>query len=119
LCAAVAAEHRDGLGEIIERFTLHPDQAVKSPCEVQTFGDVVEQIGHPAFRIRRGDDTHCAAVRQIPGVLFRFDGAIGLVQLGLPGPEIRLFRNFARGAQSIEHARIVGVAVEKRAVEIP
>jgi len=30
----------------LSAFTLHPDR-VKSPCQVQTFGDVVEQIGHP------------------------------------------------------------------------
>ena len=48
-----------------------------------------------------------------------FDRAIGLVQLGFPGPEIRLLRQLARGAQAVEHAGIVGVAVEKRAVEVP
>ena len=64
LRAAVAAEHRDRLGEIIERFTLHPDQAVKPPRQVEAFGDVVEQIGDAAFRIRRGDDADRAAVGQ-------------------------------------------------------
>ena len=60
-----------------------------------------------------------AAVGQIPGVLFGLDRAIGLVQLGLPGPEIRLFGQLARGAQPVEHAGIVGIAVEKGAVEVP
>jgi hypothetical protein len=41
------------------------------------------------------------------------------MQFGLPGPEIRLLREFARGTQAIEHAGIVGVAVEKGAVEVP
>ena len=57
LRAAVAAEHRDGFGEIIQRFALHPDQAVKPPRQIEAFGDVVEQIGDAAFRIGRGDDA--------------------------------------------------------------
>ena len=117
--AAVAAEHRDRLGEIVERFALDPDQAVEPPRQVEAFGDVVEQIGDAAFRIGRGDDADGAAVGQVPGVLFGFDRAIGLVQLGLPGAEIRLLRQFARGAQPVEHAGIVGIGVEKGAVEVP
>ncbi len=58
-------------------------------------------------------------IGQEPGVGLRFDGAIGLVQLGLPGPEIRLFRQLARGAQPVEHAGIVGVGVEKGLIEAP
>ena len=119
LRAAVAAEHRDRFGEIVERFPLHPDQTVKSPRQVEAFGDVVEQIGDAAFRVRRGDDADRAAVGQVPGILGRIDRAIGLMQLRLPGPEIRLFRNLARGAQPVEHAGIVGIAVEKGAVQIP
>ena len=92
LRAAVAAEHRDRLGEIVERFALDPDQAVEAPRQVEAFGDVVEQIGDAAFRVRRGDDADGAAVGQVPGVLVRLDRAIGLVQLGLPGAEIRLLR---------------------------
>ena len=117
--AAVAAEHRDRFGEIVERLALHPDQAVEPPRQIEAFGDVVEQIGDAAFRIGRGDDADGAAVGQIPGILVGLDRAIGLVQLGLPGPEIRLLRQFARGAQPVEHAGIVGVAVEKGAVQVP
>ena len=50
LRAAIAAEHRDRFGEIVERLALDPDQAVKSPRQVEAFGDVVEQIGDAAFR---------------------------------------------------------------------
>ena len=117
--AAVAAEHRDRFGEIVEGFALHPDQAVEPPRQIEAFGDVVEQIGDAAFRIGRGDDADRAAVGQVPGVLFGLHRAIGLVQLGLPGPEIRLFRNLARGAQAVEHAGIVGIAVEEGAVQVP
>ncbi len=90
LRAAIAAEHRNRLGEIIEGFTLDPDQAVIAPRQLQAFGNVVEQIGDAAFRIWRGDDADGAAVGEVPGILFRLDRAIGLVQLCLPGPEIRL-----------------------------
>ncbi len=117
--ATVAAEHRDGFGEIIEGFTLDADQAVKPPREVQAFGNIVEQIGDATFRIRCGDDAYRAAIGQVPGILFGFDRAIGLMQLCLPGPEIRLLGQFAGGAQPVEHARIVGVAVEKRAIQVP
>ena len=117
--AAVAAEHRDRFGEIVERLALHPDQAVKPPRQIEALGDVIEQIGDAAFRIGRGDDADRAAVGQVPGVLVGLHRAIGLVQLGLPGPEIRLLRQLARGAQPVEHAGIIGVAVEKDAVEIP
>ena len=119
LRAAVAAEHRDRFGEVVERFALNPDQAVESPRQIEAFGDVVEQIGDAAFRIGRGDDAERAAIGQVPGVLFRLDRAIGLMQLGLPGAEIRLLRQFARGAQPVEHAGIVGIAVEEGAVEVP
>ncbi len=117
--AAVAAEHRDRFVEIVERLALGAGQPVEPPRQIETFGDVVEQIGDAAFEVRRGDDAQGAAVRQEPGVGLGFDGAIGLVQLGLPGPEIRLFRQLARGAQPVEHAGIVGVEVEERLVEAP
>ena len=41
------------------------------------------------------------------------------MQLDLPGPEIRLLGKLARGAQPVEHARIVGIVVEEGAVEVP
>ncbi len=115
---AIAAEYRDALGEAVERLALDTIEAVELPLEVQAFGDVVEQIGDAAFRIGRGDDAERASVRQEPGVLGGFDSAIGLVQLRLPGPEIRLLRQLARGAQPVEHAGIVGVAVEERGFEV-
>ncbi len=45
LGAAVAAEHRDGFGEIVERLALDTHQPVILPLELQAFGDIVEQIG--------------------------------------------------------------------------
>ena len=119
MCAAIAAEHRDRLGEAVQGLALDPDQAVKPPRQFEALGDVVEQIGDAAFRVRRGDDAHRAAVGQIPGVLFRLDRAIGLVQLRLPDAKIRLLGQLARGAQPVKHARIVGIVVEEGAIEIP
>ena len=54
---AVAAEHGDRLGEVVERLALHADQRVEAALEIEPFGDVVEQIDHAAFRIGRGDDA--------------------------------------------------------------
>ena len=63
---AVAAEHRDRLGQIVERLALHPDQRVEAALEIEPLGDVVEQIGHAAFGVGRGDDAHGAPLRQMP-----------------------------------------------------
>ena len=119
LRAAVAAEHGDRFGEVVERFPLHPDQPVKAPRQIEAFGDVVEQIGDAALEVRRGHDLDGAAVGQEPGVGFRLDRAIGLVQLGLPGAEVRLLRQLAGGAQPVEHARIIRIGVEEGLVEAP
>ena len=119
LDAAVAAEHRDRFGEIVERLVLDPGQPVEAAREVEAFGDVVEQIGDAAFEVRRGDDAEGAAVGQEPAVALGFHGAIGFVQLGLPGPEIGLFGQLARRAQPVEHAGIVGVGVQKCLIEAP
>ena len=78
---AVAGEHRDRFGEIVERLALHADQRVVAALQVEPLGDVVEQIGHAAFGIGRGDDAQRAAVRQMPEMLLGFGRAIGLVQL--------------------------------------
>ena len=67
---AVAAEHGDRLGEIVERFALHPDQGVIAAVEIEPLGDIVEQIGDAAVRIGRGDDAQRAQVRQVP-LIFR------------------------------------------------
>ena len=117
--AAVAAEHRDAFGKAVERLALHAVEAVELSLQVEAFGNIVEQIGDAAFRVGRGDDAERAAVGQEPGVLGGLDGAIGLVQLGLPGAEVGLLRQLARGAQPVEHAGIVRVAVEERRFEGP
>ena len=40
--AAVAAEHGDAFGEIVERFALNADQLFEAPLEIEPLGDVVE-----------------------------------------------------------------------------
>ena len=78
---AVAAEQRDRLGEIVERFALHPDQGVEAALEIEPLGHVVEQIGDAAIRIGRGDDAQRALVGQVPFVLGGLGGPVGLVEL--------------------------------------
>jgi hypothetical protein len=119
LRAAVAAEHGDRFAQIVERFALDADQAVVASRQIEALGDVVEQVGDAAFGIRRGDDAQRAAIGQVPGVLFGLNRTIGFVQLGLPGAEVRLLGQLARGAQPVEHAGIVWIAVEEGAVEVP
>ena len=121
--AAVAAEHRDRFGQVIERLALHLDQRVVAAVHVEPLGDVVVEISDAAFRIGRGDDAQRAAVRQMPHVLLRLDRAIGLVQLLLPLPEILLLGQLAGGAQRVEHGGVgrrlieeAGVELEQRAV---
>ena len=115
----VAGEHRDRLGEVVERLALHPDQRVVAPFEIEPLGDVVEQIDHAAFGIGRGDDAQRAAVRQVPGVLLGLDRAIGLVQRRLPLAEVLLLGQLARGAQLVEHGGIGRALVEEAGVEVP
>ena len=59
--AAVAAEHGDAFGEIVERFALDADQFLEAAFEIEPLGDVVEQISEAAVRIGRGDDAQGAA----------------------------------------------------------
>ncbi len=60
---AVARKHRDRFREIVERLALHADQRVIAAFEIEPFGDVVEQVGHAAFGIRRRDDAQRPSVR--------------------------------------------------------
>ena len=89
---AVAREHRDAFGQVVERLALHADQRLVAALELERLGDVVVEIDHAAFRIGRGDDAQRAAVGQVPFVLTGFGGPIGLVQLGLPFAEVLLLR---------------------------
>ena len=115
--AAVAAEHRDRFGQVIERLALHLDQRVVAAVHVEALGDVVVEISDAAFRIGRGDHAQRAAVRQVPHVLLRLDRAIGLVELLLPQPEVLLLGQLAVGAQGIEHGAVGRRLVEQAGVE--
>ena len=116
--AAVGREHRDRFGQMVERFALHLDQRVVAPMHVEPLGDVVVEIGDAAFRIGRGDDAQRAPVGQVPEVLLRLGGAIGLVQLALPLPEVLFLRQFALRAQLVEHGVVGRVLVEQAGVEL-
>ena len=106
--AAVAAEHGDAFGEVVERFALDADQGVETPLQIEPLGDVVEQIGDAAFGIGRGDDAQRAAVGQVPGVLLRLD-ARGRRRAAAPSrPEIPLLGQLARRAQRSSTAESVG-----------
>ncbi|GAA0006446.1 hypothetical protein BRDID11002_64500 [Bradyrhizobium diazoefficiens] len=73
----------------------------------------------PPSGFGRGDDGEGAAVGQIPSILGGLDRAIRLVQLGLPGAEVGLLRQFSRGTELVQHAGIIGIGVEEGTVEVP
>ena len=117
--AAVAGKHGNAFGEIIERLALDADQLLETALEIEPLGHVVEQVGHAAVRIGRGDDAQRASVRQMPGVLLGLQRPIGGVQLRLPLPEVLLLGELARGAQGLEHRRISRLLIEIGGVQIP
>ena len=109
----VAAEHRDGFGQIVEGFALDPDQRIETPLEIEPLGDVVEEIGDPAVGIGRGDDAQRAQVRQVPHELLGLGGAVGRVQLPLPRPEVLLLGQPSRRPQAVEHGGVGRMLVEE------
>ena len=117
--AAVAGEHRDAFGKIVERFALDADQLFEPPIEIEAFGHVVEQISDAAIGIGRGDDPQCPSVGQMPGVFLGLHGAISRLQLRLPLPEISFLGQFARGPQFLKHRRVGRTLIEKSGIEIP
>jgi len=104
----VAAEHRDRLGQVVERLALHADERIEPARELEPFGDVVDQIGDAAFRVGVVTTRSVRPVRQVPFVLDRLDRLIGFVQLALPFAEIALLRQLAGRAQAVEHGGSVG-----------
>ena len=116
---AVAREHRDRFGQIVERLALHADQRVEAALQIEPLGDVVEQIGHAAFGIGRRDDAQCSPVRQVPEEFARFERAIGFVKLVFPLPEILLLRQFAGGAQPVEQRGIARALIQETGIEVP
>ncbi len=115
----VAGEHRDAFGKIVERLALDPDQLLEAPLEIEPLGHVVEQIGDAAVGIGGGDDAQGAPIGQMPGVFLGLDGAIGLVKLRLPLPEILFFRQFCRRTQLLDHGRVGRCLVEIARIKVP
>ena len=96
--APVAGKHGDAFGKIVERLALDADQLFEAPLKLEPLGDVVEQVGDAAVGIGGRDDAQGAPVGQMPRVFLGLDGAVGLVQLRLPLPEVLLLRQLARRA---------------------
>src|SRR4029079_13094637 len=76
------------------------------------------EISHATFRVRCRDGAQGSAIRQVPGVLFRVDCAIGFVELLPPLAEILLLRQFSLVAQSVEYARVGRGLIEETRVEL-
>ena len=52
LQAAVGAEHRDAFLQRVKGFALHPRLRVELRLEMAMRGDVVEEVGDAALRVR-------------------------------------------------------------------
>jgi hypothetical protein len=115
----VGAEHRDAFLQGVERLALDPDHGVVARLEMDALAQVVEQIGEPALGTGVGDDPQGSAVGQVPPALMRLDGPIGGEQRRLPAAKIRLFGQFPRRAQAVEHLAVERPLVEETLIEVP
>ncbi len=101
--AAVAAEHGDGVVELVQRRLLHLDQAIELRLELQFAGLVAEQDEQTTQGVRLANDAHGAAVRQGPHFVV---GRMGqAIEVEFARFERRIIRRFGRAAllaQTIE-----------------
>ena len=119
LQAPVGAEHRHALFQGVERLALHAGQRVDLRFELEALAHIVEEIGDAALRIGIGDDAQRAPVGQMPPGLARLDRRDRRPGVRLPGAEIRLFGQFACGAQTIEHFAVGRARGEEGLIERP
>ena len=117
--AAVRAQERDALLEIVQRLALHADQLVVAAFKRQLVGDVLIEIGDAAEGVLLADHVQRAAIGQVPPVLARLDRGIGGELLGAPFAVIGLLRDAALVAQPVEDLGIGRVAVEPVGIERP
>ena len=115
----VRAEHRDALFQRIECLALHAREGVELRSERETLCRVVIEIGDAALRVGAGDDAQRAPVGQVPDRLARLERGIGGEPFGLPAAKVRLLRQLALGAQTVENFAIGRRMLEKRGVERP
>jgi hypothetical protein len=54
---AVRAEHGDALPQRVERLALDARLSLELRGEPHALGRIVEQVGDPSLRVRRGDDA--------------------------------------------------------------
>ena len=115
----VAAEHHDALGEVVERFTLHPHQRAVLGFQLQRLRHILIDIGDTALRVRIGDDAQGLAIGQVQPVLAGFQCRVARQHVALPAAPVGLFRQTAGGAQLVENGGVVGLAFEEDRVETP
>src|SRR5690606_30455156 len=73
---AIGTEDRDAFRQVIDGLVLDLDQRVVARLEVDLLRQVLEGPAGAALRAGRGEDAHRLAVRQVPGLGLRVDGAI-------------------------------------------
>lgn len=120
LQAAVAAEDRDALEEIVERLALHLDEGVVRAFEREPVGDVFVEEGEAAERVRRDDHPQGPIVGQMEQLLLRLkERREHLLLLPLEGAEIGVFGQPPALAQPLEHLVERGLGAEKVLFEAP
>src|SRR5690606_11180748 len=117
--APIRPEDRNALREAVERLTLDTYNGVVTALQIEFFGQILEDPGHPALGLGIGDDTERATVRQMPPMLLRFDGTVSRQKLLLPAPPLGLLGELALAAQPVEHERVFRHAFQKGGIKIP
>src|SRR5690606_26266466 len=105
--APIRAEHRNALGEVVERDALNPHDRVVTAFEADLLSEVLEHPGYAAVSLRVADHAQRLPVRQVPDVLKRLDRAVGRQEIFLPAAPFRLLGQLAFRAQTVEQHSVV------------
>jgi len=123
LRAAIAAEHATASVRLSSVSRCTRNQAFEAAGRDRgSFGDVIEQIWWtPPSGFGVDDDADRRGHRgRNHGILFRLDRAIGLMQLGLPGPGNPAAPGTLRAVrQPVEHAGTSGLLSRKTRSRVP
>ncbi len=105
------AEHRDRLGQALERRGAHLLHLTMLALQLELLGAVLEDQQQPALGQRLGDDAQMRA-RDHPGLLDRLGREEPFAPLGLPGREVADVGQSVGLAHPLEHAIELGAVGE-------
>ena len=105
--AAVRAEHRDGVVQLVQRGLLHLDQGVVLGLQAQLAGDVGIDQQHAAQRVRLAHHLQRAPVGQVPEVVGLGPQVLVAGELrGLPAGVVDGLGQAAALAQAVQHLAV-------------